>query len=331
MRRETKRPLAIYVKSGLRFLLLLLCLSGCRNNADEEQAYQVLAESLDRSQARMHRDNAHNAKRLRRHVTRTGRRAEDVVVQKLAEDVLQLAGSADSILNGVALELKKITAGHPGNAGKVKQYLAGGSSSGTNPLLPVYKALRKFEDQLTAIRKVPPPHPALPDSYAGWDTLYTGSFTSFVNQFDHHTPEEAVMRVAQLKARVAFNASTGLEFSMAQVGPYEGFSRFVPIVIPKSSTVPVDSLYEADLLLGISRLSDWVLSEASINGNSTRIYPSAKSSFVASNGTREGNIQYWEGRFTLINPAGEDTILTVRRPYRVYDRVAPLPPQMPQP
>jgi|GEM_PF-3213928 len=318
------------MKSGLLICLALLCLTGCGDGADERQVYQVLGEALERSQARMHQDNKQNAKRLRRQVTRIGNRTEDVVVQKLAEEVLQLAGSADSILSGIASELKKIAARHPGNTDKMQQYLAGGSSSDANPLLPSYNALRKFEDRLTAIRKEAPPLPALPGSYAGWDTVYRGNFTSFKNQFVRLTPEAAVMQISQLKARIAFNANAGLDFSMARVGHYDGFSRLVPKVIPKSSAVPPGSLYEADLILHISPLGGWVLSEAHINGQPAVTYRYARSSFVASNGTPEGNIQYWEGRFTLINPSGEDTVLTVRRPYRVYDRAVPLLPKTPQ-
>jgi len=161
------------------------------------------------------------------------------------------------------------------------------------------------------------------------DTSQAGGLQALGNQFSNSTPEEALLVVAHLQARALSNAHSVLAFFLSRIGLPDQYRKVAAVAIPKVSTVRVGAPYEADLILAGRLAGDRLLVKAYLNGKP--VSPFGKHSFVAINGSRAGRMQYWEGRFTLVDAGGEDTTLTIRRPYRVYDRATPLPPQMPLP
>ncbi|CAA9262418.1 MAG: hypothetical protein AVDCRST_MAG56-2608 [uncultured Cytophagales bacterium] len=317
------------MKSGLLIFLVLLSLTGCGDNADERQAYRLLGQTLERSQREMERENKRELNILHRIVHLNGRRGADVfLADSLATEVLSLTDSVVTLLRSMEKYLRRVAAARPGNAGATQQYLSGHSPQGAEKLQLLYHAIRRQESRLTVLREAALPMPILP-APASRDTSEAGSPQALGDQFSNSTPEEALLVVAHLKARALGNAGSVLAFFLSRLGLPDQYRKVAAVAIPKVSTVRVGAPYEADLILAGRLSRDWLLIKAYLNGKP--VSPYGKYSFVATNGSRAGSVQYWEGRFTFVDAHGEDTALTVRRPYRVYDRATPRPPQTPVP
>lgn len=69
------------MKLPLIALYLLLYLLGCGPNADEQQAYQVLQQTLERSQKQINGEDQWMRKLMHRMVAKIEVRQEDIIIQ----------------------------------------------------------------------------------------------------------------------------------------------------------------------------------------------------------------------------------------------------------
>jgi hypothetical protein len=151
-----------------------------------------------------------------------------------------------------------------------------------------------------------------------YDTLQ-----AFLQPFRAVTGPEAEALLTACEAHVLLLQNAALEIAQGRVGAFTIRDYFAAplLAVPRRDSVRVGSTYEADLYVSYG-LGNWTLYQTIINGKPVGGKPAVsyrrKTTLTAARG-EDGKPQQWEARLSLFNDHDEDTVITIRRPFPLYE------------
>lgn len=295
--------------------VLLVLLTGCRPESVEERAYGLLTATLEKGGAEIRQRNRVHLMRITYAVMAQGNRSADSAEAAYAENISQRTDSVLDSLDAMARPLPS----EPGGAAAVRAYLPGDEGAGPEKLHALYHGLagyRQYLSKTPGIRDLP--GLALPRSsgpaHVPFDTLQ-----AFLRPFRDATAPEARAVLAAYKAHVLLLEEQALELISARLGAYSIRDYFsIPLIVnPRWNEVRIGSHYEAELYVSAG-LSNWTHYKTLLNGK--RLNTRAPYAILTAPGHVQARRGQWEARLYLFDASAKDTVLTIRRPFRVFAR-----------
>lgn len=318
-------------RSGLfpRFVsIVLVLLTGCRQEPVEDRAYRLLAATLEEGGPGLRQPNRVDVMRITYAVNAQGRRAEDLAYANKVEALQQSSDSLLRFLEQLRGDVLSISRSKPAEKAGVRAYLMGnGSEESQGKLDSLYELLREYRKPLADVlgQDFPPGAVFPPGSKA--TTRLPDSLRAFLHPFREATATEAQALLAAYKTRVLLLQTQANEYASSRIGAHTiRDNRIVLIADPEQDSVKIGSVYKADLYLTIG-LENWTLYKAVIDGQTVTTFP-PRATLTAIRG-KDGNPHLWEAQLYLFNKHNEDTVLTIRRPFPLHESSSTASPEKP--